>query len=189
MSKSRKAQKPLVDLSEDEQLRMVNQTGVLHKLKEREEAEASSNIFVASLLTLPLFITHCIFDYTVYLQFQETEKFNTEHVWTKLFPALPAIYLCAYVTNYFKKSKIAQVFYLAITTAIGCRVIQLAVELETWGAMQKTPGLVTLGLLMVIQMDLIPACLSVLFTLAFYFRKPLLEMIQSGSSQKLKTEL
>jgi hypothetical protein len=45
---------PLVDLNEDDQWKIINETGVLHKLKEQQDQEP--HLLVAILLTIPLII-------------------------------------------------------------------------------------------------------------------------------------
>ena len=58
--------KPLIDLSAEDQQKVINESGVLHKIKEKEEE--SLNTVMATLLTLPLFFTHTILDYIVHFQ-------------------------------------------------------------------------------------------------------------------------
>ena len=47
MSAEKSARKPLlVDLNQDEQLNIINQTGILHKLKEAEKGEEQEVLYL-----------------------------------------------------------------------------------------------------------------------------------------------
>jgi hypothetical protein len=186
MSKS-KPSKPLVDLSEEEQWKIINETGVLHKLK--EETAQEPHLLIATLLSIPLIVCHGVFDYLAHAQFGLESDFTFDHILKTQIPALPAIWIFAYVTNYFKKSLVGQLSFAMIASALGCMVVALVNDDGTFGAARKTPGLITMGVLLIIQADLQYSLLPIFVSIGYYYRHTLQKYVPTGSLPSLKTEL
>jgi hypothetical protein len=178
---------PLVNLSEEEQWKIINETGVLHKFKEPEANEP--HFLVAALLSIPLFVCHGIFDYLVHLQFGFESEFTVDHIIKTQIPALPAIFVFSYVTNYFKKNVFGQIIISIIACIVGCYALYFISDQGTFGAALKTPGLITMGILLIIQADLQYAMLPIFVCLGYYYREWFKRYIPTGSFPKLRTEL
>ncbi|KAJ3367260.1 hypothetical protein HDU91_001568 [Kappamyces sp. JEL0680] len=178
---------PLIqDLDAKTQREIINQSGVLEKLAAEDGAPSLlEHVFISLLLTLPLMICHGFFDYIVHLQFGYEAKFTAAHLLDHQIPTIPAIFFLAFATEYFKRSQPVQVLYWAMASYIGSLVVYLAVDDQTFGGYQRTPGLITAGLLLVIQMDLVPACLSCLTVLLYYHRKLVMSYLPGGGSLNL----
>ena len=166
-------------MSQKEQADIINQSGVMKLIP----AENDSVLLTSSLLTMPLLILNISFEYLVHVQFGITDQFVFDVY--KHLPLLPAIFVLTVVTSKFKQSKFGQFLFLLASSCIGCYVISLVKDDGTFGAMSKTPGLITVGVLLIIQQDLSLALLSILFWVAFYYRKLIYQFIPVGSMPAL----
>ena len=63
-------------------------------------------------------------------------------------------------------------FGVAAATA-GGYLVYISTEVETFGAMQKGPGLAIIWIYLIMQMNLLPSLLSLLPVIGFYARKEL----------------
>ncbi|KAJ3013488.1 hypothetical protein HKX48_005734 [Thoreauomyces humboldtii] len=172
---------PLIDLDEEEQWRIVNETGLLHKLK--ADATAANvrpgtissfaddePVFVAIFLAIPLTMLHGLLEFMVHEQYAFTERFTASHVLRRQVPLAPAIGLLAYATGRLKGHLAAQIAFLVASAAAGCALIAFTSNEPTFGEMLNTPGLAVLWILLVIQMRLSFAVPSLLVPLAYHFR-------------------
>lgn len=181
----------LVNLDEPSIESIIEQTGIFTKFQEHEANKKSqesqvATAFIAGLLTIPLLIMHTLFSYLVHLQFGFLSDFNGRYILAHQLPALPAFFILSAVTEHYKHLKKAQFIYFITAVLSGLFVIYYAVDDGTFGAMRRTPGLITFGVLMVIQMELLPACLSIMITALYYYREPLSQLLRTPS---LNTEL
>jgi hypothetical protein len=182
------AKSPLIDLTEDEQWKIIKESNVIHKISNEDHSEP--HLFIAFLLSVPLIMCHAIFDYIVHLQFGFDRNFTWKRLIAVQGPAWPAIIILAYVTNRFKHHKLAQFLYMFVAGIIGCAVIYHTEEDGTFIAVSKAPGLVVVGILLIIQEDLPLALASVLISVLYYYRKQLIDYWPTGSMPKLyNTEL
>lgn len=182
-----KVAKPLVDLTEDEQWKIINDTKILDKFESTKEKEP--HLLVAFLLSIPLIFCHAMFDYIAHLQFGYEQEFTWDRIKEVEPPAYIAIFIFALVTNYFKNNRLAQFIYTAVSIAVGCLVIYYCIDDGTFGAMLHTPGLVTLGILLVIQQDVQYAVVSLMACGLYYNRVFLMAFVPSGSLPSMHTEL
>jgi hypothetical protein len=182
-----KQQKPLVDLTEDEQIRIINETGVLKKIKNQDVTEP--HLLVAILLSIPLICCHLGFDYLVHIQFGIESEFNMQRLSSVHLYAYPPILALAYATNRMKSSRLGQLSFLIGAIVASCYLVHYTVDDGTFGALSKTPGIVTIGVLLIIQADLGYAMLAVLCAVAFYYRETINGFLPTGIAPRLRTDL
>lgn len=183
---------PLVDLREDENLveSIIDQSGLMQKIKEKEEETTLPETFLtAFLLTIPIVCCHFLFDYLVHLQFGFEKEISLQRFINVQGKASAAIFGFALLTDYLKKLKTAQILYFFFSLYLGRQVILIVNDDGTFGALQKTPGLICTGILLVIQMDLIPATLAVLACLVFNYQKEILGLLSFSGLDLGKPEL
>ncbi|KAI8912951.1 hypothetical protein DFJ77DRAFT_62328 [Powellomyces hirtus] len=174
---------PLLDLSEDEQWRIVNETGLLHKLTSESRPTVPGGgqsyggptfsedyLFQAILLTIPLTTLHGFLEYVVHFQFGFLNEFTVAHVLTRQVPLAPALALFIYLTSRVKHMLVVQVAFLVLSVVCGCMLIYLSADEPAFGEMLRTPGLAVLWIYFVIQMRLGVAVVSLVATLLYYHR-------------------
>eukprot|EP00842_Homolaphlyctis_polyrhiza_P005000 jgi/Hompol1/5500/HPOL_004478-RA len=184
---------PLVDLSQDEQWKIINETGVLHKVadtknKNKSQRSSSSNstnnetaIADAVLMSIPMTLFHGILDYVVHYQYGFLEQFNATHVLTRQLPLMPALVVFMYATTLIKHHLLAQLLFAAAAIGVGIWLIHQSTVVETFGAMLQTPGLATIWVYLVIQMDLVPALISLLVAFIYYQKDTLIALANKSS--------
>ncbi|KAI9101387.1 hypothetical protein DFS34DRAFT_614295 [Phlyctochytrium arcticum] len=191
-SRSRKASPPKVsdhpplnDLPEEEQWRIINETGILHKLGSSNQPLASKSkgksigrpaeaqeppVLVALLLGIPLTLLHGTLDYIVHLQYDYAERFTMQHILRRQLPMLPLLCFFIYVTSRVKDWRAVQAAFMVGSVGAGCRLIWVSQVDETFGAMLQTPGLAVMWIYFVIQMKLSYAVASLVGCFLYYNR-------------------
>ena len=174
----------LEQLSEQDQQDIIEQSGVLKRIpiEEQDNSMVSSVIF-----SIPLLILNITFEYLVHLQFGIPDQFKLEY--QRHLSLFPAIFVLTLVTTRFKESKLGQLLFLLAAIWVGSHMIFLCKDDGTFGGLSKTPGLITIGVLLLMQMDLAFALLSVACWIAFYYRQFFYQYIPNGSVPSLFTEL
>jgi hypothetical protein len=121
------------------------------------------------MLSIPLTTLHIALDYVVHMQYDFTELYTVSYFFTRTPPFLLALALLIYITSRFRKY-LAMQFILAVLSCIsGVMLVKLSEGNETFGNMQKTPGLAVLWIYTVIQMNLSVAVVSLLVPFGYYW--------------------
>ncbi|KAJ3294813.1 hypothetical protein HK104_003280 [Borealophlyctis nickersoniae] len=175
------SQKPLLNVSEDEQWRLINETGVLHKVAERN-GDQEPPLLLAILMSIPLTVLHGGLDYVVHQQYDFLDQFTVRRVLTRQLPLFPLLVAFIYFTTKYKRLWVAQGLFTIGSIAAGNYLVYLSTDDQTFGAMLKTPGLALLWIYFVIQMNLPLGCLSLLGTYAYYHK----EWFEGAGMGKLK---
>lgn len=165
-------QKPLLDLDEDEQWRIINETGVLHKVAP-ETDDSNTDIpplFLAVVLSLALTFLHGALDYAVHMQFGFTDKFDIHRVLNRQLPLLPVLFCFVYLTTQYQNRAITQALFAVGSVAAGSYLIFLTEEKQTFGAVLKGPGVAILWIYSIIQLRLGLACGSLVLTFCYYHK-------------------
>ncbi|KAI9017739.1 hypothetical protein BC832DRAFT_545555 [Gaertneriomyces semiglobifer] len=150
----------LLSFSEEDQLKIINDTGVLHKLPPKSGSTTSLSsssksgsepFFLNSILLLiPLLTIHSSLIYLIHTQYNFESSFS---VLKSLFPA-PFLLFFIYVTMRFRHLAIMKLVFVVGSCAAGCLLIDMSTDYPTFGTMLRTPGLVVLWVYFVIMMDL-----------------------------------
>ncbi|KAJ3036818.1 hypothetical protein HDV00_002371 [Rhizophlyctis rosea] len=177
---------PLVDLSnEEDQWRIINETGILHKVAENdsktkrgnkkrsqpEEYEDIPPLFLSILFALPLTVLHGGLDYLVHVQYDYADHFNITRVLSRQLPLFPILITFIYFTSKYKFHWLAQSLFTVASAASGTYLVYVTKEDQTFGGMLKTPGLAILWIYSVIQMNLALAIVSLAGTFLYYHKE------------------
>ncbi|KAJ1343123.1 hypothetical protein BSLG_002149 [Batrachochytrium salamandrivorans] len=149
-------QSPLIDLSQDQQWDIINKTGILHKVPGAKSTKTAANgntsteplkdeeprLLAAVLMSFPMIMFHLTLDYVVHFQYGFLSDFTVMHV--------------------------VQWLLAAAALIVGNMLIYYTTVDETFGAMLKAPGLSVVWVYLVIQMDILPAMVSLLGSLIYY---------------------
>ncbi|KAH6575178.1 hypothetical protein BASA50_007535 [Batrachochytrium salamandrivorans] len=175
-------QSPLIDLSQDQQWDIINKTGILHKVPGAKSTKTAANgntsteplkdeeprLLAAVLMSFPMIMFHLTLDYVVHFQYGFLSDFTVMHVLSRELPLVPALTVFIYVTGLYKHLKVVQWLLAAAALIVGNMLIYYTTVDETFGAMLKAPGLSVVWVYLVIQMDILPAMVSLLGSLIYY---------------------
>ncbi|KAI9207698.1 uncharacterized protein BJ171DRAFT_280072 [Polychytrium aggregatum] len=190
----KESQKPLLEISEEEQRRIIEQTGILHKLKDSSDnshgdadadadADADSEleqdpsfeglpIYVQTLVIgIPLSVLYVGLDYLLHVQYDVLSSFySLDRVVQAHLPTIVSLFVVIYISSLFKKLFVTQVAFTLGSIYAGYSLVYISVEDDRLGQMLKTPGIAALWIYMTIQMRLEFAMLSGLIVYLYYNR-------------------
>lgn len=181
------------NIPESEKLRLMEQAGLLKKVKRREaelKAERTSTavyIWQAIFLSIPFGLLLGTFDITVKVQYSEPwsymdlliravksapgkkianlciKKTRSTHILElALFPII-------YLTNRHKEKRIVQIIMAFGSVLAGSFLMYTLRNSPSLGQMMRAPGLATIWVYFVVQMDLVPAVMTLALVAAYYY--------------------
>jgi len=184
--------KPLVEISDSEKWRLITQSGILDSQPEAtlesppfmtlrpEETlpeivagvtPLSDEIFNAVLLIIPFSAILLLMEILIRHQYGKTASF--EVIMDRMVPGVPILSLFIFYTTRYKQDRRMQTLLFGISVAVGSRMIFLLNHASWLVNMKQCPPLATLWIYTVVQLDLVPAVLSLLVTGAFVWWKEL----------------
>ncbi|KZT12712.1 uncharacterized protein LAESUDRAFT_808266 [Laetiporus sulphureus 93-53] len=158
----------LLELSEDEQWRILNETGILKKYprssENNAEAEAvdspglADEVFNATLFIIPMSFMLLLFEILVHWQYGQRPTFRT--LMDRMLPGVPIISIFVFYTNRYKRRREMQFCFFLVTLILGPRLIWL-INMANWRTvMKQCPPAATLWIYAVLQMELAPSVIS-----------------------------
>ncbi|RPD61961.1 hypothetical protein L226DRAFT_535338 [Lentinus tigrinus ALCF2SS1-7] len=169
-----------VDIPEDEQWRIINQTGILKQVpraadREQRTTEGSDEeeglspfaeeVFSAAMLTIPMSFLLLMMEILVHYQYGRRPE--TRELVDRLLPGVPIISLFVFYTNRYKLDKWVQTALFFVATFGGSRLVWLINRGNWIKVMQQSPPLATAWVFAVVQLNLLPACVSLLIVTAY----------------------
>ncbi|KAH9843801.1 uncharacterized protein C8Q71DRAFT_852325 [Rhodofomes roseus] len=148
-----------LELTEEEQWRIVNETGVLkqfaapHSQKPPDETEEAlplaEEIFNATLFVIPIL---------VHWQYGKRPTYTA--LADRMLPGVPILSIFIFYTTRYKRFRWMQSLFFLLSLAVGPRLIWL-INMASWRVvMKQCPPLATIWVYTVVQLDLGPAVLS-----------------------------
>ncbi|KAI9253780.1 hypothetical protein BDA99DRAFT_518981 [Phascolomyces articulosus] len=166
------------DIPDDEKARIMQQSGLLQQVKRREaelaqekqEQQMTTSVFVwqAIFMSIPFGFLLGAFDVTVRVQY--SEPWSYPELALRAIKAAPALFPLIYLTNRHKSKKLVQ-FIMAVGSAVvGSFLLYTLRHTPSLGQMARAPGLATIWIYFVVQLDLLPAVVTLaLVGLYWYF--------------------
>ncbi|KAI9360795.1 hypothetical protein DFJ73DRAFT_814999 [Zopfochytrium polystomum] len=181
--------KPMVELSEAEQRRLIKESGVLHKIRDHRKSVATTNSMdddsdyddddddggdiptwlQTVLVVAPLSVLHIVLSYAVHLQFGFADQFTLSTVVSSTGPFTIAFTFLVVLSTHWKAHIATQLILATASVAAGVTLIKLTESQETFGVTLRTPGLAVVWVYTVIQMRLGIAAGSLLVPAVYYF--------------------
>ncbi|CAO3641355.1 unnamed protein product [Mucor fragilis] len=166
---------PSDGIPDAEKLRLIDQTGLMKKVKQREselmvkkQATTAEYIWQAIFLSIPFGFLMATFDVTVKVQY--SEPWNYAGIVTKCAKSAPALAPFIYLTNRYKSTRLAQVLMAFGSAIVGSFLMYTLRHSPSLGQMMRAPGLATVWIYFIVQLDLIPATATLtLVALYWYF--------------------
>ncbi|PPQ92364.1 hypothetical protein CVT25_008714 [Psilocybe cyanescens] len=122
--------KPLVDISEDEQWRLINQSGILQSsalhataADGSTESPLADEIFNALLLIIPFSSLLLLMEILIRHQYGKTASF--EVIMDRMLPGVPILSIFIFYTTRYKQQLKMQILLFILSVTVGCRMLYL----------------------------------------------------------------
>ncbi|KAF4602157.1 hypothetical protein EYR40_005361 [Pleurotus pulmonarius] len=171
----------LLEIPEDEQWRMINESGILKKVdiprgpsaaaEPEEELPLAEEIFDTTMFLVPFSFLLLMMDILIHNQYGR--HLTLQAVADRMLPSVPILGVFIFYTMRHKRDRRVQFFLFALASFLGPRVLWL-LSLGSWKVnMKQAPPLITLWVYTIVQLDLGPAVLNLGLTMAYVLLKGL----------------
>ncbi|KAK0206498.1 hypothetical protein DFS33DRAFT_1255526 [Desarmillaria ectypa] len=177
--------KPLIHLSEEEQWRLINESGVLHKVSAAEGAPSSEGIkesieedtplaeeiFDAVVLIIPFTFLLVLMEILIHQQYGRVA--TLEILTEKLISGVPILSVFIFYTTRYKSHRAMQLAFFVIANIVGPRMVYLLSRGSWLVNMKQCPPLATIWVYTIFQLNLGPAVVNLAIVVAFVWWKGL----------------
>ncbi|KAF9482480.1 hypothetical protein BDN70DRAFT_875041 [Pholiota conissans] len=156
--------KPLVEISEDEQWRLINQSGILKTSalkseiagQQEEELSLSDEIFNAVLLIIPFSAILLLME--VLIRHQYSKEASLEVITERMVSGVPILSLFIFYILHpalrYKQSRRMQALLAVLSITVGSRMLYLLDNASFLVNMKQCPPLATVWIYTIMQLDL-----------------------------------
>ncbi|KAF8505589.1 hypothetical protein F5888DRAFT_1604594 [Russula emetica] len=176
---------PNLQISDEEQWRLIEQSGILKKVPTsdheptsvsstpqanqgndgEEEYPLAEELFAATVLLIP--VSFLLLMMYILIHFQYGQHPTWDVITERMLSSIPILAIFVFYTNRYKQTRWMQAFLFVLSVASGARMIY-QVNYSNWRVnMQQCPPLGTIWVYTVLQLDLGPAVLA-LSAVAFW---------------------
>ncbi|KAF8974229.1 hypothetical protein BDZ97DRAFT_1751072 [Flammula alnicola] len=177
--------KPLLEIPEDEQWRLINQSGILNSASietmtsveaaatqdSTEVPSLSDDIFNAVLLIIPFSSILLLMEILIRQQYGKTA--SMEAIMDRMVPGVPILSIFIFYTVRYKQHRRIQTLLFTISVLVGSRMLYLIDNASWLVNMKQCPALATIWIYTIVQLDLELAVVSLLTVGAFVWWKDL----------------
>lgn len=167
---------PYVQLSEEEQLRLLKQAGVLEEIPvsgqkheasstppqssddDNEDYPLAEEIFAATTLLIPM--SFLLLMMYILIHFQYGQKPSWDIITDRMLSSVPILAIFIFYTNRYKHKIWAQAGLFVLSVASGTRMIYQVNHSNWLLNMQQCPPIGTIWVYTILQLDLGPAVLA-----------------------------
>ncbi|KAG0245862.1 hypothetical protein B0O80DRAFT_495851 [Mortierella sp. GBAus27b] len=165
------------DIPDPEKWRIITESGILeqanarenrsmaHRNQEIEEADRDY-LFEGIFFSIPTACLFIVMDILVHRQYGET--YSGPDVISKLVKVFPAIFIMVYFSNKHKSSKFVQAIMFVVSTICGCYFLHTMYRSPALGIMLRAPGIITILVYCIVQLNLLPAVVSLALCGLYY---------------------
>jgi len=187
MDKNQSQNTPDLQVSKEEQWRLIEQSGILKKVPtsdreptsssqattpqanqgndDEEEYPLAEELFAATTLLIPMSFLLLMMYILIHYQYGQHPGWNV--ITERMLSSIPILAISIFYTNRYKQTRWMQAFLFVLSVASGARMIY-QVNYSNWRVnMQQCPPLGTIWVYTVLQLDLGPAVLA-LSAVAFW---------------------
>ncbi|KAL1946569.1 hypothetical protein VTO73DRAFT_14673 [Trametes versicolor] len=172
-----------IDIPEDEQWRIIEQTGILKQAgtsgskvpaegNDEEDYEISplaDEIFRALYLAIPMSFMLLLMEILVHNQYGRHATFDALR--DRMLSGMPIIFVFVFYTNRYKTDKRMQAAFFWLSCIAGTRLIWLMNRGNWLVVMRQCPPIATAWIYAVVQLNLAPAVLSLVVAATFTWYK------------------
>ncbi|ORY89563.1 hypothetical protein BCR43DRAFT_500003 [Syncephalastrum racemosum] len=180
MAKDASKSKPLIQqipesskkdtISEEEKERLLRQSGLLKRVKKREaelQTTTAQYVWQAIFMTIPFGFLLGAFDITVKVQY--SEPWSYLDMLTRALRSAPALFPVIYLTNRHKEARLTQTMMALCSILVGSFLMYTLRHSPSLGQMMRAPGLATIWVYFVVQLDLLPAVVTLAAVGIYYY--------------------
>ncbi|KAF8915960.1 hypothetical protein CPB85DRAFT_389537 [Mucidula mucida] len=196
MVKKRKQQKPEspapsegLDIPEDEQWRLIQESGVLNQIPlekppggstafhpppadvQDEDSSLSDEIFNAILYIIPF--SFCLLMMEILIHHQYGKQPGLKVLVDRMVSGVPIMSIFIFYTMRYKNHRRMQFFLFVASCFAGSRMLYMLARVGFIKNMKQCPPLATLWIYTIVQLDLGPAVLNLIFVGAYVWWKDL----------------
>ncbi|KAF9006463.1 hypothetical protein BDQ17DRAFT_1351791 [Cyathus striatus] len=173
-------EKPLIDISEEEQWRLIDRSGILKSVDNpssdsfgpvKEELTLGEEIFNSLVLIIPFTSILLLMDILIHHQYGQHVSFQS--LMGRMIPSTPILSAFIFYTTRYKQYRSMQFLLFALSCLVSTRMIYQVNRASWLINMRQCPPLATLWIYTIVQLDLGPAVLSLLTTWSFVWWKGL----------------
>lgn len=174
---------PLIKLSEDEQWRLINQSGVLKSLSQEgdlssppisaddEATPLGDEIFNALLLIIPFSFLLLMMEILILHQYGKNASLSA--IMDRMIPGVPIMSIFIFYTTRYKQRRRMQFFFFLLSALVGSRMIYIINHASWLTNLKQCPPLATVWIYTIVQLDLGPAVAALALTAGFVWWKDL----------------
>jgi len=176
MASRSKPAKPLIEITKDEQWRLINQSGILQNpslesmvestiAEEEEKLSLCDEIFNAVMLIIPF--STLLLLMVILIHHQYGKNVSWEIIMEKMLPGVPILSLFIFYTNRHKRHRRMQFLLFIVSIVVGSRMIYQLNHASWLVNINQCPPLATIWIYTIIQLELSPAFLNLVVVGAF----------------------
>ncbi|KAF9374271.1 hypothetical protein CPB97_012187 [Podila verticillata] len=166
------------DIADPEKWRIIKESGVLEKVRTNDRARSGRNrhtgtkeverdyIFEGIFFSIPTTCLFVVMDILVHRQFGE--DYGSGDIFHKIVKVFPAILIMVYFSNKSKNNKFTQAAMFVISTLCGCYFLHTMFRSPAMGIMLRAPGIITILVYCIVQLNLLPAVISLALCGLYY---------------------
>ncbi|ORZ14592.1 hypothetical protein BCR42DRAFT_492408 [Absidia repens] len=139
----------------------------LKRQAQQQSISTAQYIWQAIFLSIPFGLLLAAFDVTVKVQFDE--PWDYYGLFLKTVKSAPALCPFIYLTNRHKSSYWTQGIMTAGSLFVGAFLLYTLQHSPSLGQMLRAPGLATIWVYFIVQLDLLPAVASLLLVAAYWY--------------------
>ncbi|KAG0297462.1 hypothetical protein BGZ96_006418 [Linnemannia gamsii] len=164
------------DIPEPEKWKIITESGIIDQVnasdkrkRRQKQIQEESNrdyIFEGIFFSIPTTCLFVVMDVLVHRQFGET--YGGSDIFHKVIKIFPAILIMVYFSNKSKNSKFTQAAMFVISTLCGCYFLHTMFRSPAMGIMLRSPGVITILVYCIVQLNLLPAVISLAICGLYY---------------------
>ncbi|CAL1702184.1 unnamed protein product [Somion occarium] len=175
-------QQPSVDIPEQEQWRIIKESGILKGVpienpnsssNSDEEPEGLSPLVEEIFSAINLIILHSflliMMEILIHYQYGRHPTYGA--IFQRMLPSVPFLSVFIFYTSRYKQTRAMQGFLFVLSLAMGIRLIYI-INVASWTVnMRQAPPLATIWVYCIVQLNLLPATLSLVIVYGWvYYR-------------------
>ncbi|KAG0339830.1 hypothetical protein BG004_006657, partial [Podila humilis] len=167
------------EIDDPEKWRIIKESGVLEKVRTNNRTRSGRGhhhgehkevgrdyIFEGIFFSIPTTCLFVVMDILVHRQFGE--DYGSGDIFRKIVKAFPAILIMVYFSNKAKNNKLTQASMFVISIICGCYFLHTMFRSPAMGIMLRAPGIITILVYCIVQLDLFPAVISLALCGLYY---------------------
>ncbi|KAF9344817.1 hypothetical protein BGX26_003861 [Mortierella sp. AD094] len=174
-SDSNSSESDIDEIPDPEKWRIIKESGIMEQVGTSEKPRQQDTpiddsdrdyIFEGVFFSIPTTCLFIVMDILVHRQYGET--YTGVEVIQKAFKIFPAILIMVYFSNKFKTLKLTQGTMFVVSIICGCYFLHTMYRSPALGIMLRAPGIITILVYCIVQLQLIPAVISLAICGLYY---------------------